>query len=82
VVWTSRQGCTVSGASIGGGFWHAYDLADLPGVFVGGGVVKISRGVAEVIANGGELAGSRIIAASGEKIYLNGNQKRQGDGGT
>jgi hypothetical protein len=45
-------------------------------------VVKISRGVGEVIANGSELAGGRIVAASGEKIYLNGNQKRQGNGGT
>jgi DNA repair exonuclease SbcCD ATPase subunit len=25
VVWTSRQGCTVNGAWIGGGFWDAYD---------------------------------------------------------
>ena len=24
VVWTSRQGCTVNGAWIGGGFWDAY----------------------------------------------------------
>ena len=26
VVWTSRQGCTVNGAWIGGEFWDAYDV--------------------------------------------------------